>query len=73
MSLNAVFPKLPDNHDRAHTPVASARDIIDPLFLNDNIELHNLIRKSLILPYLTDSFHQSLIEEYADGLFMALQ
>ena len=48
-------------------------DIISPLFFNDNMELHNLIRKSLILPYLTGSFHPSLIEEYADGLLMDLQ
>ena len=50
-----------------------ARDIIAPLFLNDNMELHNLIRKRLVLPYLTGSFHPSLIEEYAGGLLMALQ
>ena len=50
-----------------------ARDIIAPLFFNDNMELHNLIRKRLILPYLTGSFHPSLIEEYAGGLLMALQ
>ena len=37
------------------------------------MELHNLIRKRLILPYLTGSFHLSLIEEYAGGLLMALQ
>ena len=49
------------------------RDIITPLFLNDNIELHNLIRKRLILPYLTGSFHPSRIEEYAGGLLMDLQ
>jgi hypothetical protein len=34
---------------------------------------HNLIRKRLILPYLTGSFHPSFIEEYAGGLLMALQ
>jgi hypothetical protein len=50
-----------------------ARDILAPLFLNDNMELHNLMRKRLILPYLTGSFHPSLIEEYAGGLLMALQ
>jgi hypothetical protein len=49
------------------------RDLIAPLFFNDNTELHNLIRRSLILPYLTDSFHSSFIEEYAGGLLMALQ
>ena len=27
----------------------------------------------LILPYLTGTFHPSFIEEYADGLLMALQ
>ncbi len=37
------------------------------------MELHNLIRKRLILPYLTGSLHPSLIEEYAGGLLMALQ
>ena len=36
-------------------------------------ELHNLIRKRLILPYHTGSFHPSFIEEYADGLLMDLQ
>jgi hypothetical protein len=41
-------------------------------FFNDNTELHNLIRKRLILPYLTGSFHPSFIEEYG-GLLMALQ
>ena len=44
------------------------RDILVPLFFNDNMELHNLIRKRLILPYLTGSFHPSLIEEYAGGI-----
>ena len=47
-----------------------ARDIIAPLFFNDNMELHNLMCKRLILPYLTGSFHPSLIEEYAGGLLM---
>jgi hypothetical protein len=41
-----------------------ARDLIAPLFFNDNTELHNLIRRCLILPYLTGSFHSSFIEEY---------
>jgi hypothetical protein len=50
-----------------------ARDLIAPLFFNDNTELHNLIRRRLILPYLTGSFHSSFIEEYAGGLLMALQ
>jgi hypothetical protein len=50
-----------------------ARDIIAPLFFNDNTELHNLIPKRPILPYLTGSFHPSFIEEYAGGLLMALQ
>ena len=40
-----------------------ARDIIAPFFLNENTDLHNLIRKRLILPYLTGSFHPSFIEE----------
>jgi hypothetical protein len=48
-------------------------DLIDQLFFNDNKELHNLIRKCHILPYLTGSFHPSFIEEYAGGLLMALQ
>ena len=50
-----------------------ARDLIAPLFFNDNMELHNLIRKRLILPYLTGSFHPSFIEEYAGGLLVDLQ
>ena len=50
-----------------------ARDLIAPLFFNDNTEVHNLIRRRLILPYLTGSFHSSFIEEYAGGLLMALQ
>ncbi len=37
-----------------------ARDIIVPLFFNDNTDLHNLIRKHLVLPYLPGSFHPSL-------------
>ena len=37
------------------------------------MELHNIIRKRRILPYLTGSFHPSLIEEYAGGILMALQ
>jgi hypothetical protein len=49
------------------------RDLIAPLFFNDNTELHNLIRRRLILPYLTGSFHSSFIEEHAGGLLMALQ
>ncbi len=53
--------------------VCQARDLIAPLFFNDNTELHNLIRKSLILPYLTGSFHPSFIEEYGGGLLMVLQ
>ena len=50
-----------------------ARDLIAPLFFNDNMELYNLIHKRLILPYLTVSFHPSFIEEYAGGLLVALQ
>ncbi len=49
------------------------RDLIVPLFFNDNTELHNLIRRILILPYLTGSFHSSFIEEYTGGLLMVLQ
>ncbi len=45
----------------------NVRDLIVPLFFNDNTELHTLIRKHLILPYLTDYFHPSVIEEYAVG------
>jgi hypothetical protein len=40
---------------------------------NDNTELHNLIRRRLILPYLTDSFHSSFIEVYGGGLLKVLQ
>jgi len=50
-----------------------ARDLITPLFFNDHTELHNLIRKSLILPYLTGSFHSSFIEEYTGGLLMVTE
>jgi len=54
-----------------------ARYLIAPysltLFFNDNTELHKLIRKRLILPYRTGTFHSSFIEEYAGGLLMALQ
>ena len=50
-----------------------ARDLIAPLFFNDNTELHKLIRKRLILPYLTGSFHPSFIDECAGGLLMDLQ
>jgi hypothetical protein len=49
-------------------------DII--LELDDNVsntELHNLIRRCLILTYLTGSFHSSFIEEYVGGLLMTLQ
>jgi hypothetical protein len=49
------------------------RDLTDPIFFNDNTELHNLIRRRLILPYLIGSFHSSFIEEYAGGLLMVLQ
>jgi hypothetical protein len=50
-----------------------ARDLIAPLFFNDNTELQNLICKRLIIPYLTGSLHPSFIEEYAGGLLLALQ
>jgi hypothetical protein len=50
-----------------------ARDIITPSFFNDNTDLHTLIRKRLILPYLTGSFHPSFVEEDAGGLLMALE
>jgi hypothetical protein len=36
-----------------------ARDLIAPLFFNNNTDLHNLIRKHRILPYLTGSLHPS--------------
>ncbi len=49
------------------------RDIIVPLFFNDNTDLHNRIRKYRILPYLTGSFHPSFVEEYSDGLLMTLE
>jgi hypothetical protein len=58
------------NSRQEHEPVTMpdidgwhARDLIAPLFFNDNTELHNLIRRRLILPYLTGSFHSSFIEE----------
>ncbi len=50
------------------------RDIISPLFFNDNTDLHNFIRKRLILPYLsTGSFHPSFVEEYTGGQLMDLE
>jgi hypothetical protein len=49
------------------------RDLITPIFFNDNTDLLNLIRKYLILPYLTGSFHVSFIDDYTDGLLMPLQ
>ena len=48
-----------------------ARDLIVPLFFNDNVEQYNLIRKCLILPYLTVSFHPSFIDEYEVRLVMS--
>jgi hypothetical protein len=39
-----------------------ARDLIAPLFFNNNTDLHNLIRKRLILPYLTGSFTHLLLK-----------
>ena len=72
------IPKI-SQYFRTRSPVTMvdidgwhARDIIAPLFFSDNTQLHNLIRKRLILPYHTGSFHPSLIEEYAGGLLMAL-
>jgi hypothetical protein len=50
-----------------------ARDIIAPLFFNDNTDPHNLIHKRLILPYLTGSFHPSFVAEYASRLLLALE
>jgi hypothetical protein len=49
------------------------RDLIAPLFFDDNTELHTLIRKRVILPYLTGSFQPSFIEEYVVGLLMTWQ
>jgi hypothetical protein len=48
------------------------RDVITPIFFDDNTDFHYLIRKRLILPYYTGSFHPSFIEEYADGLLMTV-
>jgi hypothetical protein len=53
--------------------IITVRDLILPLFFNDNAELHNLIRRRLIPPYLTGYFHSSFIEEYVGGLLMTLQ
>ncbi len=65
------IPKI-SQYFRTRSPVTMvdidgwhARDLIALLFFNDNMELHNLIRKRRILPYLTGSFHPSLIDEYA--------
>jgi hypothetical protein len=40
-----------------------ARDLIAPRFVNDNIDLHCLIRKRVIRPYLIGSLHASVIQE----------
>jgi len=73
------IPKI-SQYFRTRSPVTMAdidgwhaRDVISPLFFNDNTGLHNLMRKRLILSYLTGSFHPSFIEEYAGGLLLALQ
>ena len=73
------IPKI-SQYFRTRSPVTMVdidgwhvRDIIAPLFFNDNMELHNLMCKRLILPYLTGSFHPSFIEEYAVGLLVTLQ
>jgi hypothetical protein len=52
------FSKIHRNNSAATVPLKQA---------------HNLIRKRLILPYLTGSFHPSCIEEYVGGLLMALK
>jgi hypothetical protein len=44
-----------------------------PVVFNDNTDFPNLIRKRLIFPYLTGSFHPSFVEEYEGGLFMTLE
>jgi hypothetical protein len=47
------------------------RHVISPLFFNDNTDLHNLIRKRLILPYLVGSFHNLLLKNMqADFLWL---
>ena len=37
------------------------------------MELHHLIHKFLIIPYITGSFHPSLIEEYTEDVLMDLE
>jgi hypothetical protein len=46
----------------AHIDGCPLWDLIVPLFFNDNTGLHNLIRKCLILPCLTVSFHPSFMK-----------
>ena len=50
-----------------------AHETISFLFARDEPELHALLRKHAILPYLTGDFHITHIEEYAGGLLIALQ
>ena len=80
LTSGSVSLKISQYFRRTRLPVTKvdidgwhARDLIAPLFFNDNTELHILIRKRLILPDLPGSFHPSFIEEYAGGLLMALQ
>ena len=65
---------------RTRSPVGAAdvdgwraRETIAFLFARDEPELHALLRKHAILPYLTGDFHITHIEEYAGGLLIALQ
>ena len=65
---------------RTRSPVSAAdvdgwraRELMAPLFMGDDEELHALIRDHLILPYLFGDFHPSHIQEYAGGLLFALE
>jgi hypothetical protein len=50
-----------------------SRELVAPLFMGDDEELHHLIRTHPILPYLFGDFHPSHIQEYAGGLLLALE
>jgi len=65
---------------RTRSPVSAAdvdgwraRELMAPLFMDDDEELQALIRDHLILPYLFGDFHPSHIQEYAGGLLFALE
>jgi hypothetical protein len=62
--VNVLVLQEPNEYFRLHDWAIHNKHLFSPILtFNDNTDLHNLIRKCLILPYLTDSFHPSLIED----------